>query len=60
MSDIQDFINATLQIIAEEDRQKAIDNQYMEMIDSYFAEMEMLEYAARSYDNDVEAYAEMY
>lgn len=60
MSDIQDFINATLQIIADEDRQKAIDNQYMEMIDSYFAEMAMLEYAARSYDNDAEAYAEMY
>lgn len=55
-----DLVNQELRVMADEAVQAAVDLEYEAMMDSWMAEMVMMEYAARSYDNDVEAYAEMY
>ena len=55
-----DLVNQELQELADEAVKAAVDLEYEAMLESWMAEMMMMEYAARSYDNDVEAYAEMY
>lgn len=47
-----DLVNAELAEIAAEKAEAAVDLQYEEMMDAWMAEMMMMEYAARSYDED--------
>lgn len=53
-----DPIEQALADIAEERVAEIIDAMYDEYIDEMCAENELMEYAARSYDNDAQAYGE--
>ena len=55
-----DLVNQELQELADEAVKTAVDLEYEAMLESWMAEMMMMEYAARSYDNDAIAYAEMF
>lgn len=55
-----DLVNQELQELAEEAVKAAVDLEYEAMLESWMAEMMMLDYASHSYDNDAIAYAEMY
>ena len=50
--------NSQAQLIADDNFDAVVDAQYDEMTDEFSAEFEMMEYAARSYDNDSKFYGE--
>ena len=57
MNDIKEA-NSQAQLIADDNFDAVVDAQYDEMTDEFSAEFEMMEYAARSYDNDSKFYGE--
>jgi hypothetical protein len=54
-----DELNGLLQLMADEHFESLAEIQHDEMVAEFSAEFEMLEYAARSYDNDAVAYGEI-
>lgn len=52
-------LNGLLQLIADDNNDSVVDAQYDEMTAEFSAEFEMMEYAARSYDNDTIASGEL-
>jgi hypothetical protein len=56
---MMDELNGLLQLIADEHFESLAEIQHDEMVAEFSAEFEMLEYAARSYDNDAVAYGEL-
>lgn len=54
-----DELNGQLMLIADENYETIVDAQYDEMTAEFSAEFEMMEYAARSYDNDTIASGEL-
>lgn len=57
MNDIKEA-NSQAQMIADELYDAIADAQYAEMTAEFSAEFEMMEYAARSYDNDSQYFGE--
>lgn len=55
---MMDELNGLLQLMADDHYESLTEVQHDEMVAEFSAEFEMMEYAARSYDNDAIAYGE--